>query len=190
MVDLTAEMTELWNRIGPPPAGRCKVLQFVSAGSGEGTSTVAREFARVAAGQVKRPLWLVDMDLWSSGQHAAIARDPARYGALGPATTGAPEGASFFTIEPPDQDSEGRVLSPGRHLHAHGVGGRQFWVTRFRPEGIDEGQSVEIVRDATYWDALRAHAELIIVDAPAADRSEAALGDSAARGRDRVGGRG
>jgi Mrp family chromosome partitioning ATPase len=175
MVDLTAEMTELWNRIGPPPAGRCKALQFVSAATGEGTSTVAREFARVAAAQSTRPVWLVDMDLWSGVQVAAIGREPARYGELGPETTGAPENQTFFAIEPPSRDPDGRELSSARYLHAHGVGGRKFWVTRFRPDGIEQHQSVEIVREAGYWDALRKHAEIIVVDAPAADRSEAAL---------------
>ncbi|HWT53149.1 MAG TPA: sugar kinase, partial [Caulobacter sp.] len=46
MVDLNVEMTELWGALGAPPAGRPHVIQFISARRGEGTSTVAREFAR------------------------------------------------------------------------------------------------------------------------------------------------
>lgn len=175
MIDLSQEMSELWTRIGPPPTGRCKVLQFVAARSGEGVSTVAREFARVAAAQTTRPVWLVDLDLWANAQVQAIGRAPQRYGALGPETTGAPEGAAFFALEPPGIGADGEPTPAGTHLRAHGVGGRKFWVTKFKGDGVDQGQSVEITRDATYWDALRKHAELVIVDAPAADRSEAAL---------------
>lgn len=169
MVDLTSEMTELWTRVAPPPAGRCKVLQFVSATSGEGASTVAREFARVAAEHAKRAVWLVDLDLWAEGQVAAIGREPARYGALGTETTGAPDDATFFAIEPPAQGGN------APHLRAHGVGGRKLWVSRFKPDGIGEDQSVEIVRDPAYWSAIRKYADIVVVDAPAADRSEAAL---------------
>ena len=54
MVDLNVEMTELWSALGAPPAGRPHVVQFVAARRGEGTSTVAREFARFAARRAGR----------------------------------------------------------------------------------------------------------------------------------------
>lgn len=176
MVDLSEEMAALWKRIGPPPPGRCRVLQFVSAASGEGCSTIAREFARVAARHATRPVWLVDMDLWSGGAQAeAIAAQPDRFGPLGPETGGAPDGAAFFTVHPPSRGPDGRPWPAARYLSAHGVGGRRLWVTRFRADAVGPRQSVEIVRDPAYWSALRRHAEFVVVDAPAADRSQAAL---------------
>jgi Mrp family chromosome partitioning ATPase len=175
MVDLSDEMTELWGRFGAPPPGRGRLIQFVSAAGGEGASTVAREFARVAAQRSTRPVWLVDMDLWGAGQADALTAEPERYGPLGPETAGAPNGAAFFSVEPPSRGPDGRPWPAGRYLSAHGVGGRRFWVTRFRADSVRRDQSVEIVRDPTYWTALRRHAEWVIVDAPAADRSQAAL---------------
>ena len=176
MVDLSEEMGALWTRMGPPPPGRCRVIQFVSATSGEGCSTVAREFARVAAMQATRPVWLVDMDLWSAGAQAqAIADQPSRFGPLGPETSGAPDGASFFTVTPPSRGPDGRAWPASRYLAAHGVGGRKLWVTRFRADAVKPRQAVEIVRDPTYWTALRRHSEFVVVDAPAADRSQASL---------------
>lgn len=175
MVDLTAEMTELWSRLGPGMPGRGRVIQFVSATGGEGASTVSREFARVVAGRSQRPVWLVDLDLWGGGQVEAIARDPQRYGKLGPETAGAPGGAAFFAVTPTSRGPDGRPWPAGRYLSAHGIGGRKFWVTRFRADTVRQNQTVEIVRDEAYWTALRRHADWVIVDAPAADRSQAAL---------------
>jgi Mrp family chromosome partitioning ATPase len=175
MVDLTEEMTELWGRFGPPPPGRGRLLQFVAATGGEGTSTIAREFARVAASRASRPVWLVDLDLWGSGQAEALAQEADRYGALGPETAGAPDGTAFFTVQPPSRGPGGKPWPAARYLSAHGVGGRKLWVTRFRADTVRANQTVEVVRDGAYWTAMRRHAEWVIVDAPAADRSHAAL---------------
>ena len=46
MVDLTSEMAGLWAALGPAPSHRGRVIQVVAANSGEGASTVAREYAR------------------------------------------------------------------------------------------------------------------------------------------------
>ncbi len=48
-VDLSAEMSELWASLGAPTGGRVRVIQFVAARRGEGTSTVALELAAFAA---------------------------------------------------------------------------------------------------------------------------------------------
>ena len=37
------------------------------------------------------------------------------------------------------------------------------------------GQRAEPVSDARYWDALRQHADTVVIDAPAADRSDMAI---------------
>lgn len=175
MVDLEDEMTGLWTRFGSPPPGHARVIQFVAAGGGEGTSTIAREFARVAAQHATRPVWLVDLDVWSSGQAEALAGAPRRYGVLGPETSGAPDGAAFFVVQPPCIGADGKPWPAARYLSAHGVGGRKLWVTRFRADNVRPDQTVEVVRDPAYWTALRRHAEWVIVDAPAAERSQAAL---------------
>jgi Flp pilus assembly CpaE family ATPase len=54
MVDLTAEMEGLRASLGPARAERARVVQFVAAVGGEGTSTVAREYARVTAACLRR----------------------------------------------------------------------------------------------------------------------------------------
>jgi Mrp family chromosome partitioning ATPase len=49
------------------------VIQIACANTGEGASTVAREFARLAAVRARKPVWLIDADLAQPGQQEAVA---------------------------------------------------------------------------------------------------------------------
>ena len=175
MTDLSAEMADLWGALGAPAAGRARIIQVVSARAGEGTSTVARELAYFAARRAGRSVWLVDMDLLSSPQHAAVTGDPGRFGPLGEAASASPDGSMFFTVRPPAQGADGQLAADARYLTAHRMGEHRFWVTRFRREAMRGGQGVHILPAGDYWTALRRYADLIVVDAPSADRSQAAL---------------
>lgn len=174
MVDLTSEMAQLWASLRPPAKGQALAIQFVAAGGGEGTSTVAREFARYAVTRVRKAVWLVDLDLIDSPQNDAIAAQTGRYGPLGRQTAASPDGSAFFNVQPPARGAGGRPVGDARYVVAYPVGGPRFWVTRFRRELLHAGQTVHISPSGDYWRALRQHAELIVVDSPAADRSTAA----------------
>ncbi len=175
MVDMNVEMGELWASLGAPAPGRPRVIQFVAARRGEGTSTVAREFARFAARRAGRKVWLVDLDLFASPQAAAIAADPERYGQLGAAVSASPDGSAFFTVQPPQQAPDGSTWPDARYLVAHAVGENRWWVTRFRNDALRGRQAVHILPSGDYWAALRKYADIIVVDAPAADRSQAGV---------------
>lgn len=175
MVDLTAEMAQLWASLGAPVSDQGRVLAFVSATTGEGTSTVAREFARFASGRARRPVWLIDLDLLNAPQHRAVIADGGRYGVLGRQAAASPDGSSFYTVQPPTRGPDGRPWPDARYLVAHSVGGPRLWVTRFRREILQPGQTVHILQAGDYWRAMRRHAELVVIDCPAADRSTAAL---------------
>lgn len=175
MIDLSAEMAGLWASLGAPTGGAGRVIQFVAARRGEGTSTVARELAAFVARRAGRSVWLVDLDLLTSGQYAAVASSEERYGPLGGATAATPDGSVFFTIQPPLTDPNGAPWPPSRYLTGHRVGEARWWVTRFRRDALRGRQTVHILRSGDYWAALRKFADLVIVDAPSADRSQAAL---------------
>jgi Mrp family chromosome partitioning ATPase len=172
MVDLTSEMAGLWAALGPAPAHRGRVIQFASANTGEGVSTVAREYARLAAVRARRPVWLVDGDLTQQGQLEAAAADVDRFGRLGRPAEASPDGSTFFAVTPRVTGRDGRPVPPARLLTARPCLGGRLWVTRFRMEALRSGQRVEAVGDAAYWDALRKHAETVVIDAPAADRND------------------
>lgn len=175
MVDLNAEMADLWASLGAPAPGRSRAVQFIAARKGEGTSTVAREFARFAAKRAGRSVWLIDLDLFSSHQHAAIGANPERYGALGATVSASPDGTAFFTVQPPLRNEQGEATPDARYLVAHAVGGARWWVTRFRGDALRGRQTVHILPSGDYWRTMRRYADLIVVDCSSADRSQAGL---------------
>ncbi|MDO9076499.1 MAG: hfsB [Brevundimonas sp.] len=175
MVDLTSEMAALWAALGPARGHRGRVLQIAAAASGEGVSTVAREYARLAAVRARRPVWLIDADLAQQGQMEAVAAEPDRFGTLGKAAIATPDGSIFFAVTPRIMDRAGKPVHPARLMSARPCLGGRLWVTRFAAEHLRSGQRAEAVSDARYWDALRKHADTVVIDAPAADRSDMAI---------------
>lgn len=176
MVDLSEEMAALADRLGPPPAGGARALQFLSARSGEGASTVARAFAdAVSRRQNAKGVWLIELDVLAGAQGEAVATAPDTYGALGAPVRASPDNTSFFEVQPQNRNADGRPWPASTYLAAYPVGGRRFWVTRFRRDALKAGQQVRVVGAPDYWRSLRAHADWIIVDAPAAERSRSAL---------------
>lgn len=174
-MDLGAEMAELWGSLGAPPTGRAFAVEFISARDGEGVSTIAREFAFSLARRQLRKVWLIDLDLMGQSQAQAIADEPLRFGELGPAAQASPDGAMFFTVQPPLKRPDGRPWPDTRYIGAHSVGGPGLWVTRFRREALRSNQGVHVTPTPAYWNALRRHADVVVVDAPAAGRSQAGL---------------
>jgi hypothetical protein len=136
---------------------------------------VAREFAFHVASAQKRRVWLIDLDLMGQSQAEAFVRDPARFGALGPPASATPDGSMFFTVQPPLKRPDGRAWPDSRYINAHAVGAGSLWVTRFRRDAMRGRQGVHVTPAPDYWKALRRHADLVVVDAPAADRSQAGL---------------
>lgn len=175
MVDLSAEMAELWASLGSPPPGRACAIQFVAARRGEGTSTIARELAWFVARRTGRKVWLVDLDVFAGPQYETLAGDPKRYGAIGPAVAASPDDSIFLTVQPPQAGRDGAPIPDARYVVAHAVEGARLWVTRFRREVLKGGQAVHMTPSAEYWNALRRFADVIIVDSPSSDRSQAAL---------------
>ncbi len=175
MVDLTSEMAGLWAALGPSPARRGRVIQFAGASTGEGVSTVAREFARLAAVRARRPVWLIDADLAQQGQQEAVAAEMERYGRLGAAAAASPDGAVFYAVTPPVVGRDGLPVAPGRLMTARPCLGGRLWISRFRTESLRSGQRAEPLPDPGYWDAMRSHVDTVVIDAPAADRNDMAI---------------
>jgi Mrp family chromosome partitioning ATPase len=178
ILDLSQEMAELAASLGPlaspASAERGRVVQFAAARAQEGVSTVAREFARFMSTRMRRPVWLVDADLDGQSQYAYLIGQQTRFGAVGAATAASPDGSIFFRINPPALEN-GTPVPDARYLSAHPVGGVKLWVTRFRRDRLNNAQIAQVFSNPGYWNALRQHADMIVVDAPAAERSQAAI---------------
>ena len=96
-------------------------------------------------------------------QAASLAADAARFGALGPAAGATPTGAMFFSVQPPLKRPDGRPWPDSRYISAHSVGGTDLWVTLFRREALRGRQGVHVLPTGDYWNALRRHADIIVV---------------------------
>lgn len=168
-------MADLMSALGRPQARSGRMLMFVSALTGEGVSTVAREYARCEAAFAKKPVWLIDADFTHQTQMVAFGQDPARFGPPGPLSQATPDGSVFFRLAPPARDKDGRPIGDDSYLVARPFLDRRLWVTRFRDQHVAPGQRVKIFDQTTYWNALRQHAETVVVDVPAADRATTAL---------------
>lgn len=176
MIDLSEESAALEAALGPAfGAGGGRVIQFVSAQREEGTSTVAREFARYLATRAKKGVWLIELDLMRGDQYQALAADPERYGFLGRAVKASPDGSMFFQVVPGLKGVDGRPWADASYMAAYPVGSRRWWVTRFRREALRAGQTARILSAPAYWQCLRQHADWVIVDSPAAERSRVVL---------------
>ncbi len=81
----------------------------------------------------------------------------------------------FFSVQPPLKRPDGRPWPDGRYISAHAAGAAGFWVTRFRREAMRGRQGVHVLPTPDFWRALRRHCDLVVVDAPAAERSQAGL---------------
>ena len=175
MVDLTKEMADLMSALGRPQGTTGRALMFVGAYTGEGVSTVAREYARCEAAFAKKPVWLVDADLRQQVQMIAVGQDQRRFGPPGPLSQASPDGSAFFVLKPHGRDGQGNEIPDSKYLTARPFLDSRLWVTRFRQQNLAPGQRVKLDPETTYWNALRRHAQTIVVDVPAADRSTVAL---------------
>ena len=147
MIDLTSEMAALWAALGPAPGHRGRVIQIAAAATGEGVSTVAREYARLAAVRARRPVWLIDADLAQQGQVETVAAGSDRFGQLGKPAIATPDGSIFFAVTPRVMDRAGKPVHPARLITARPCLGGRLWVTRFAAEGLRAGQRAEVVAD-------------------------------------------
>jgi len=171
MSDLSSEMAALADRLGPAPGAVARLVQFVAPEPGEGASTLARAFAAEVAKTAVKPVWLVELDLMKGEQHGIIGAETEAYGRLGDPVRASPNHAMFFTVTPSHDETPG---ADAAFLAAYAVGRSRLYVTRFRRERLSPGQSPRILPSADYWDAIAAHAEYVVVDAPAWSRSKVA----------------
>jgi Mrp family chromosome partitioning ATPase len=175
MVDLTHEMAGLYQALHPRPAGG-RVIAFVSALDGEGTSTVAREYARCEAAMASGAVWLIDADLRAQSQLTTVMGDQARFGPRGPLSQATPDGSAFFSLNPPQRDDLGHAVPDADYLVARPFLGNKLWVTQVRTDVVEPLQRLSLKDNTSYFKALRQHATCVIIDTPALSRSTDALG--------------
>ena len=96
-------------------------------------------------------------------------------GQLGKPAQASPDGSAFFTVTPRVVGRDGKPVPAARLMTARPCLGGRLWVTRFHMEALRSGHRVEAIGEPRYWDALRPHADTIVIDTPAADRNDMAI---------------
>lgn len=173
MHDLRPDLAALWRTTARLSAAHgARTLMFVAARSGQGTSSMAASFALLTGEKVTRTAWLVDLDLRRNevfrGFENGFARDAGVPGRAFDASLGQDPP---YIISPEVLDG----ASGQKLMTAHQIGKTKLLVTRFRNETLRPAQKVQIRTAPKWWGALRRATDWITVDAPALERSGAAL---------------
>jgi Mrp family chromosome partitioning ATPase len=173
MRDLRQDIAGIWRAAAalPAKAQTGRVILFLAAHAGEGTSSVAVSFAQIAAAHAARTAWLVDLDIRKNPLYTAfsrgIVRDAGRPLHALDASLGTEQ---VYALPGHENDKAFEKL-----FNAHQLEGQRLLVTRFRNDRLAPGQRVQLRTAPAWWAALRRAADWIVVDAPAADQSRAGL---------------
>lgn len=135
-------------------------VQFVAANAGDGTSSIARDFALVAAMRAHDRVLLLDLasplnDQFSHATERGIVGGPA---AIPDAELGLP-------VEGPPGEQGGTAHT---WLRFHRVRNSSLFITERRTEA---SPSEEPPGMAQFWDKMRGEFELVVVDSPALSES-------------------
>ena len=138
------------------------VLQFIGSHRREGTSTIAREFARVCAVHSDRAVLLLDLDLARDGQYEAFSRRGAKNQPMSkPVNLGIDLGKIVRL------DKEIPALPPTETLiTVHRVGETSLHVSRVNPRVRGHGVTPHVTRAPECWEQVRRNTTLTIVDSP------------------------
>jgi len=136
-----------------PGQGDARIVQFISARSGEGTSSIARTFAMSGASYHGLVVVLIDLGWAENAQYRHFASDSA------------------MTTRRLDMGASAPSFLPLKNLAFYQVGQHSLFVSRY--EGV-EAPDRRLYFPATgvaFWSQLRNAADLIVIDAPAQERN-------------------
>ena len=150
----------------PRSQGGGRALMFIAAQRGVGVSTIARATTRATA---EATTYCLDLDV----RRNALVRDFINEGPpIGPKMDGKLNGATFYAVF--DENNEPvHEMTPAFGYHR--LGRTRAYVGAFNSRAVPPGGRVLISSASDYWDAVRAGGALVVVDAPALERSHLAL---------------
>ena len=183
MVTLFDEMVRLFAVLNPPlNEGRGRILQFISAQPGEGVSTIAREFARVAARHSPENVLLLDLNTQSVGQYDFFKNQELRDQSV---TVSEPvhlgfDPSSLWSIVSETEQHDLATLARGELMSLHRIGSTRLAVSRFNRDLLQKGQIAQVTNRPAFWDAVRETVNFTVVDLPASSRAVDGLAVSTA----------
>jgi protein-tyrosine kinase len=148
-LEMEEEMSNLYHTIESLlPGSRRKIIQFIGSGEGEGTSTIAREFARVAIMRMGHSVLLLDADRQNPTQHFFCNVSPE------------------FCLDDVIQNG---ADDPEKALYR--VGASNLFVSLISRNPASAGNIFDSSALDRVWDALRMRFDFILIDSPPATTS-------------------
>jgi Mrp family chromosome partitioning ATPase len=140
-LEMEEEMVNLYHAVESliPDCSR-KIIQFIGSGEGEGTSTVAREFARAAMMTLGQKVLLLDADRHNPTQHFFCNVSPE------------------FCLDDMIQSNEG----PDRAVYQ--VGNSGLFVSLISRNSNSTPSIFDSSMFDTMWDSLKGRFDLILID--------------------------
>ncbi|MGD0232739.1 MAG: CpsD/CapB family tyrosine-protein kinase [Syntrophorhabdales bacterium] len=129
------------------PNQKKRVIQFIGSGEGEGTSTIAREFARIATMTLGQGVLLLDADRHNPTQHFFCNVSPE------------------YCLDDIVQNGE----SPDRALYRVGASG--LYVSLISRNSNSGQNAFDSSTFDEMWDVLKERFDLILIDSPPATAS-------------------
>ena len=147
-LEMLDEMAGLHARIEIQlPGTESKIIQFLGSIEKEGTSTIAREFARISAIKFNKTVLIIDGDMSRASQ------------------------LQFFGIKP-QWGLEDAYCEDGDFKRAvHQIPGARLFVSAIRKPSSSNRESAGALKNPDLWKTLRKYFDLIVVDSPAAKTS-------------------
>lgn len=167
MTALADEMTRLFFVLNPPVEEEGSVyIQFIGPSAGEGVSTLAREFAAVAARLVEGRTLLLDMNLSGGSQFESFEAEEVRtrIGEVGPATD---LDGSGTIDEIWSYRGDENVETDEPLLTFHPIGDLDLFVNRINRNIIGQLGRPRVNNSKHFWQSLGGLFKFVVIDSPA-----------------------
>ena len=162
MLSLHNEMSRLFFVLDIPFSSDNAIsIQFMSPGVGDGASTVAREFAMVAAQQIEGKVLLLDLNISGFPQYDDIRND--RSGRFGSLKKVQRPNVDLNTIWLCEQDDH-VVRDQGLDVDLYEVGDDSLFVTVNSFFNTQYCSDIKLRNDGVFWEAIQKEFQLVIVD--------------------------
>jgi uncharacterized protein involved in exopolysaccharide biosynthesis/Mrp family chromosome partitioning ATPase len=168
-LNLFMEMNRLYFMLDPPIADDyCVVMQIVGATPGEGTSTIAREFALVAAQQIAGDVLLLDLNISGNSQFDVIADQLSeRFGEPGPAEETPVRTRSLWRATSQALEAGAQTVD----VTLHRLGASNLVVSRTDPDSVNAAGTVQLRTSDGFWQSLHGNFRLAVIDSPSLIRN-------------------
>jgi capsular exopolysaccharide synthesis family protein len=143
-VDMGEEMLSLFKVIDTRlPDMKNRVVQFIGSRPGEGTSTIAREFARIAAERMGQRVLLVDADRYEGTQ------------------------SKFYSVQSQRSWAQAIEEPADLGLAIHRVRESSLFISPASNTGAPTPELFNSPRFEEFWASIKLNFDLVVIDSPA-----------------------